>query len=528
MIVVKDKLNNEIGILENAYNIPVKRPVNELWQSSFSLPKNDLKNELCSHLNFIDITSDSGRYYGLYRIMPTETKKSVSEESITYTCEHVFATLLDDVMDGYHQFTGYNTRQVLQGILNLQETTRWVLGQVDFNYYMEYSFENENGLLAPILSIPKAFNEPYEFTFDTTVYPWVLNLVRPSDEVKAEIRWGKDMGDFNEKSDPTDIVNYIIPKGSAEGVNQLNISRVNGGLRYLKDDESIAKWGKRSYIWIDKSIENEYTLKDRAQALLNQWKDPKVAFTVESVDLSILPEYAHEKKVLNGVTRILVDDKEYLSRIVGEEISDISKEYEVKYQINNKISDIATAQADMKRKQQVNEAYSQGATNIYSFTYQDNCDKNVPAHITFYVDDDVVNVNTCELTFETLKYRGYNQVSGLILEAKSGSTDNASVNSTPSSHDHSFEIPSHKHAVTANVTEYQIEVTSVKVKVDGNAVPGSALDRDRLDIVPYLDKSGGKVTRGRHEITLLPDRPARIEALVILRVFIQSRLGGTY
>lgn len=75
---------------------------------------------------------------------------------------------------------------------------------------------------------------------------------------------------------------------------------------------------------------------------------------------------------------------------------------------------------------------------------------------------------------------------------------------------------------------YQIDVTSVRVKVDGNTVPGSALSRDRLDIVPYLDKDGGKVSRGKHEITLLPDRPARIEALVILRVFIQSRLGGTY
>jgi len=302
---------------------------------------------------------------------------------------------------------------------------------------------------------------------------------------------------------------------------------VNGGLRYLKDDASITKWGKRSYIWIDKSIENEYTLKDRAQALLDQWKDPKVAFTVDSVDLSILPEYSQERKVLNGVTRILVDDKEYLSRIIGEEIPDISKEYEVKYQINNKISDIATTQADMERKQQVNEAYSQGATNIYSFTYQDNCDKNVPAHITFYVDDDVVNVNTCELTFETKKYRGYNQV-GDVYDETTARTNDASIESVPDTHSHSFELPSHTHAVKAFVTEYQIDVTSVKVKVDGNAVPGNALDRDRLDIVPYLDKSDGKVTRGRHEITLLPDMPARIEALVILRVFIQSRLGGTY
>lgn len=517
----------EIGILENAYNIPVKRTVNELWQSSFSLPKNDPKNELCSHLNFIDIMSDSGRYYGLYRIMPTRTQKSESSESITYTCEHVLSTLLDDVMDGYFQFSGYTTSDILQGILDLQETKRWVLGQVDFDKYFEYSFENENGLLAPILSIPKPFNEPYEFTFDTTVYPWTLNLIRSSDDVKAEIRWGKDMKDFSEVSDPTDIVNYLIPKGSGEGVNQFNIARVNGGLKYIEDDASIAKWGKRSYIWIDKSADNETSLMANAQSLLDQWKDPKISFEVSSADLSILPEYSHEQKVLNGVTRIIVDDKEYTARIVGEEISDLSKEYDVKYQINNKLDDIATTQADLERKQQVNDAYSQGATNIYSFTYQDNCDSLVPAHITFYVDDDVVNVNTCELTFETKKYRGYNQV-GDVYDETTARTNDASIESVPDTHSHSFELPSHTHAVKAFVTEYQIDVTSVKVKVDGNAVPGSALDRDRLDIVPYLDKSGDKVTRGKHEIEILPDKPARIEALVILRVFIQSRLGGTY
>src|SRR5690554_4622308 len=171
--------------------------------------------------------------------MPTEPRKSVETNRITYRCEHVLATLMDDVMDGYHQYTNYTTTEVLQFILDLQETKHWELGTVEFTRYFHYSFENENGLLAPILSIPKPFNEPYEFTFDTQVYPWKLNLVRASDDVKAEIRWGKDMIDFEEVSDPTDIVNYIIPKGSGEGVNQLDIRDVNDGKNYLKDDESI-------------------------------------------------------------------------------------------------------------------------------------------------------------------------------------------------------------------------------------------------------------------------------------------------
>lgn len=515
----------ELGILENAYDIGVQRAVNEVWQSSFSLPKSDPKNTLCTHFNYIEIIGQSGRNYGMYRIMPAETEKSNNNESISYKCEHVLSTLLDDVMDGYYQLSGYNTTQALQQILNLQDEARWALGQVDFSHTYEYAFENENGLLAPILSVPKAFPENYEFTYDTSSYPWTLNLIEASNEIKSEIRWGKDMIDFNEASDPTEIVNYIIPKGNGEGINQLTIGLVNSGIKYLKDDVSIALWGKHSYIWIDKSFEDAQLLKNSALSLLNQWKDPKISFNVNAADLSILPEYAQEQKVLNGITRILVDDNEYYARIIGEEISDISKEYDVKYTINNRVDDIATAQTEITRKLSVSESYSQGATNIYSFTYQDNCDQYVPAHISFYVDDDVVNVNTCELTFETKNYRGYNQVGSFLIDPSTGNTDPADGTE---SHTHGFNIPGHAHAVTAAVTEYDFDITSVGIVIDGNVVSGASVDMDRLNIIPYLSKTGGVINRGRHDIDIMPDNPARIEANVILRVFIQSRIGGVY
>lgn len=519
MIIVRDKNMIELGILENAYNIPAERVVNEVWQSSFSLPKSDPKNVLCTHLNYIEIISPSGRNYGMYRIMPTETSKSSSDESITYKCEHVFSTLIDDVIDGYMQLTGYNTTQALQAILNLQEVKRWVLGQVDFNYTYEYAFENENGLLAPLLSIPKAFNEPYEFTFDTTVYPWVLNLVKPSNVIKSEIRWGKDMRDFNEVSDPTDIVNYIIPKGSGEGINQLTIAKVNGGLKYLKNDASITQWGKRSYIWIDKSIDDPYTLKARAQAILDEKKCPKISFEINSVDLSVLPEYEHERKSLNGITRILVDDKEYYARIIGEKISDITSEYDVVYQISNKINNIATTQANLERKIQVTQAYSQGATSVMTFSYQENCDSAHPAIIPVFIDEDVRNVNTCELTFSTKKYRGYT----FTAATSTGTYDVVNNEVT---------IPGHNHMSTLGVLEFETMPAAIMVKVDGVPIPGNDLNRERINLVDYLSRSNEVITRGRHEITIMPigepNGVARIEAYVILRVFIQSRLGGVY
>lgn len=635
MLKIYDKNMKAIGVLENAFSASVQRRANQLWTASFSLPENDPKNNLCKYFNYVEFIGASGRNYGLYRIMPKETRKS--EGVITYQCEHVLATLLDDVIDGYLQFANYTTKDVIEALLDLQTTKNWVLGQCDFTRYFHYSFENENGLLAPLLSIPRPFDEPYLFTFDTTVYPWVLNLVRPSDEVMAEIRWGKDMIDFNEVIDPTEIVNYIIPKGAGEGVNQLTIESVNGGKNYLKDDASIAEWGLHKYIWVDRRFEIPESLKASAQALLNQWKDPKISFECSSTDLSILPEYSHEQKVLYGVTRIIVEDKEYLARIVGESISDIlGKEHEVTYEINNKLDDIATTQADMERRIQVNEAYSQGATNIMNFTYQDNCDQNTPALIPIYIDDDVVNVNTCELTFRTKKFRAYSRATkgggaivkstsagggvqtttasggGTVRTTKSGGgstrtsssngvhrhrlfqyggtyngdfpgpfgfglyyaprasdgtargatiiagvhegniyTDTADGSHTHTvnipAHSHEFEVPNHTHNITLQPHTHDIELpdhtheidfgiyeldetpTNVQIRVDGNIVNFSGTSGDRIDLIPYLAKDeSGRITRGRHEISIYPNSLARIEADVILRVFIRSKLGGVY
>ncbi len=639
MLEVFNQSMEKIGLLENAHNIKVERRVNELWTAFFTLPKNDRKTKLCHHFNYIKVIGQSGREYGLYRIMPTETRKAISTNRVIYRLEHVFATLMDDVMEDYHQFTGFPTDEVIRRILDMQTVKHWVLKHSDFTRGFHYSFENENGLLAPVLSIPQPFDEPYEFTFNTNVYPWELSLIRPSDEIKGEIRWGKNMVDFEEISDPTNIVNYIIPKGDGEGVNQLSIRDVNDGLTYLKDDESIDKWGKRSYIWIDRRFTDAESLKASGQALLDEWKSPKLSFDCQSVDLSIKPEYAHERKHLNGLIKIITDDSDYIARIVSEKISDLNKEWDVDYEINNKLDDISNTQADLERKQQVNDAYSQGATNIMPFNYQDNCDGKIPAVIPFYIDDDVVNVNTVELTFRTKKFRAYSEATGgggarvgttksggastqtsssgggttttsssgggtsttsgsgggtsrstagggattrtastggahtheLIevpgalagLGMKSAGTHSHSVSipnhthgfSTPNhthsitikahtheitirahthninipAHTHEIELPNHTHVVLHKIVELNSIPSSVTIKVDGNTVPHTSTSGDRINLVDYMSKdSSGKITRGRHEVEILPNGLARIEADLILRVFIQSQLGGAF
>lgn len=78
-------------------------------------------------------------------------------------------------------------------------------------------------------------------------------------------------------------------------------------------------------------------------------------------------------------------------------------------ELGNVAEDISTTFADLEKKQLVNDTYSQGATNIDSRDFSDNCDANFPAIIRFPIPDDVVNINEMLLVFETQRYRAYSR-----------------------------------------------------------------------------------------------------------------------
>ena len=107
----------------------------------------------------------------------------------------------------------------------------------------------------------------------------------------------------------------------------------------------------------------------------------------------------------------MINTNEYGSlnlRIKKEAKSDVfGAPQSLDLEIGNVKDDINTTMSDLGRKQQINETYSQGATNILNYSYQDNCESAYPAEIEFYLDDDVFHVNTVELTFKTKRYRGY-------------------------------------------------------------------------------------------------------------------------
>lgn len=407
MIKILNQQLQPVAILENAYEIGYEKSFNEIWTAKFSLPLNDEKNAECQPLSYAEIT-DNDEYIGLFRIIPSNTVKNESSNEITYTCEHVLSTLLDDVLFLYHQNDNLTTRDNLQYIIDQQTTKRWKLGTVEFARYFSYKWENEN-LASGVFSIPKPFDVPYQFTHNTQIYPWELNLVEPESEVTCEIRYGKNQKSFEREIDPTVIFNRIYALGYGEGDNQLNIKSVNNGVPYVEDAESIAKYGLRAYIWSDKRFEDANSLKANAQALLNQWKVPKVTYKVSAADLSSITGEDIDKLKMGRIVRIVDDELGTIeARIMKESKSDIvGNPGDISLEIANKTDDISTTQSDLERRQQINELYSQGATNLLAYSYNDNCDSENSAEIVFFLPDEMVRINKLSLWFETSNFRAY-------------------------------------------------------------------------------------------------------------------------
>ncbi|OOZ97603.1 hypothetical protein CQZ91_13405 [Bacillus cereus] len=425
--------------LENAFKISYEQQFNSIWTAAFSLPLNDLKDKEITAFDFLELF-DNDKRIGMFRILPKETVKNENTKTVTYKCEHVLATLLSDVLFRYHQLSNYTTKGVIEYLLSQQETKHWKLGKCDFTRYFHYSWEHENTILGPLFSIPKPFDEPYEWTWDDSVgnYPWTLNLVKVSNEITGEIRYRKNLKGIRKEEDPTDIITRLYCLGYGEGVNQLDISKVNPtGKPYIEAPKHIIdKYGIHKYIWADKRFENVDTLFSSGQAMLNKKCIPKISYSVESIDYELIDPYKLEKYEVGKLIRISDEELgiEVDVRLMKKSKSDVTgNPLNMSLVIGDPIEDLGTTQADLERRQKINETYSQGATNIDSHDYNDNCDPENPAVIKFFLPEDLVNINSLILTYEIEEFRAYSKATkGGGATVQSTSSGGGVVNSTSS------------------------------------------------------------------------------------------------
>ena len=403
-----------LAYLDNALAVGYSLETNSPWTATFTLPADDPKNEYCTPLNFVEIF-DGDERIDLFRIIGEDLERSDGATRY-YNCESVLATLLSDVLFQYHQCggSGVKTADVLNYILARQTRQNWKLGACDFIRYFEYNWENST-LLAALFAVPECFDSEYLWSWDTTVYPWTLSLTVPADTLKSEIRYAKNMTNIKKTTDATSIANRVYALGYGEGVNQLTIEAVNGGVPYVEDALSIERYGLCSTILVDSRYQVAENLKAYAEQILAGLKEPYISYEIGAIDLHRLTGDSFSKFRPGEVVRVVdeADGINLRTRIVRVEKSDAEGDPgSVTVTIANKTQDIAGSISDLQSRALISETYAQGATNQQIYNFSDNADATHPAKLQLYISDSVVRINKMLLNIEFEAFRAYEKAIG--------------------------------------------------------------------------------------------------------------------
>lgn len=433
MLTIYNRNLKKTAILRNAYEVSYEKPVNQIWSAGFFVPLNDPNVKKINQMDYVEIKDTDGEYIGLYRILTRRASVNSQGKYIKCECSHVLSTLMDSTIPGYKQTQrGWTTRAVIEFILSFQDVKNWRLGRCDFDRLFEYSFENQNGLADALFSITEVFAEDFMWTWDTTSYPWTINLIKPDSKPTCRVREGWNLRTLEVEESPLKLINHLTALGKGDGINNVNFKRINSGKDYVEDLASQVEYGLIEYIWKDERFTSEESLLASAQAMLDRFKRPIVTWKITAADLiKAIPnkstmrvpkidELRSGKVVQLWTTLFGVVNL----RIVNEKKSDLFGDPgNIELEIGYIGEDINSSLADIERRMEIYKLSSVGATNKDTTSFADNCDADFPQVIPFYCEDELKRINKVLLTFKTEPYRAYSRATkggGAIVQATAG------------------------------------------------------------------------------------------------------------
>ena len=417
------------AVLQNAFDVYETKEMNKIYSLTFSIPKTDEKLKYCLPRHYVRW----GEKNELYRIIkPTRNEDDTS--IVTFECEHVIATLCDKCMFGSFTVGGWEmkTEAVIRWLLSQQVVRNWELGECDFDRRFEYLWEQEN-ILNALYSIPKEFSTPYQWTFDTTIYPWRLNLKAIEDTVHPEyyLRAKKNLLSSGTTENYADICTRIYPLGYGEGVNQLGIKEINNGVPYLQSpDEIVEQYGIVEKVLVDRRFENAESLKAYAQTMLDNLQTPSMSRSFAVVDLYPLTKDDIDKAEVGKIVKLVEDGS---TAYITKTRRKLDGDGDLEIDISTKTSDIASTIADLADRVRIESVYAQGATQLYQHSKDANATPEKGMNISLYFPEEMRQINKVLLKMSLKQFRSYSDTTEDAGGATPTTSDGGSSMETTSS-----------------------------------------------------------------------------------------------
>lgn len=492
-----------VAYLENAYNVAYALPANDIYTCSFKLPADDHKAPDITPTSLIEIW-DNGERVELFKVDTLLEESTADGHFLTVTGSHVRKFLQQRALFSIHEPTGETIEAVIKELLATPDEdgqpkqTDWVLSphftEVVGSLVIDYHFENSD-IDAALWSIPENWKTPTQWVYDTTVYPWEINLVIADDQPASIIQHGKNLVSLSISQPIEAVANRFYGLGSGDGLNQTTLmtaedlevdptGNTKNGHFYVEDAESIAKYGLIEDYYTDSSVGEPSLLLLGAKKALADYKEVRPVITVEAIDLYPQTKLEQDRFVTGKGCRIIDPETgmDAVYRILNVSKSDVTGQpYAVTLTLGDMPNTLATTIDRLYNRDNADKVNAQGATNIWSRPFADNVDKDHPIKVTFRLPDDLVYVNKLILDIQVEKFRAYETGQA----AGGGSTSTSEVALTTKTSDVTISGSSGTTSATAPSTTSGAVTQSYTYTDEGNRI----VTHSRWDYLIYDDET---------------------------------------
>ena len=286
--------------------------------------------------SFVELYNAKGSA-GVYRVSRPEESYGSGER---VSLEHAICTLDDAVVPGKGTLTG-TPASVLASILEHQTASArgqalWQLGTVEAPDTMIITVDYDGTKTLEALS--RAMNEmcDYMLTYDQTVFPWRVNVVKKPEDASCEGRLSRNIRTIRKTIDDSDLC------------TRLYSDLLDGG--YIESD-TVRVWGVvEQSITLNDDMPKEDALAYCRQYLENR-KNPAVSVELDAVEWYAMTGEPLDRFEIGDICRIALPEYGAVieERIVAMSYSDaIGRPEAVTVSLANQVVDMSIRTAEMK------------------------------------------------------------------------------------------------------------------------------------------------------------------------------------
>jgi phage minor structural protein len=333
---------------------------------------------------------------------------------------------------GQGGFPAGSAGSALYRLLNGTDWTgrvQWTVGTVDVDGFHDLETEKQT-LLENIYEVQKTWggwlvwdsiNHTVSLRDDTL---W-------ANDTGFEIRYKKNEKSLKKIEDWEPVVTRLIPFGE----NDLDISSVNGGVKYLENFTYVSEVREKIHRWDDIADADE--LKDTATKHLTQYCRPQVQYTGEILDLRTLSDYSHEELALGDI--VTIQDESLADSIKVRLIAhtyDVLQPWKCSVKLGDPITDVFSNVVSTTRK--VELIYGDTKSTITNFDLRNDRDGSaivdpVVENDGSAVDHTVNTDSTTNISFEWTWAGNEADIDGWIVYVRqSSSATSYDFGTTPS------------------------------------------------------------------------------------------------